>query len=97
MIAGESGWGEEQQIHYVPPANPGGQCTPTPPWWDVDFICTKYGWRKVKTPVYMKGGEIVGPDFPPGDWKPLAPCPQKCPLPAPPPPPAIPPSRYSIQ
>jgi len=83
MGYGEPGPGQSPEplpirptIPPVPPApSPNG---PNPPWWDIDFICTKDGWKKVNKPVVIIGGKAIGAVPPPPDWKPPFECkPQK--------------------
>ena len=57
----------------VLPGNPGV----TPPWWDIDFICTPCGWRKIKAGGVIIGGAVAGSIDPPTDWKPPFDCPKE--------------------
>lgn len=53
----------------------------TPPWQDVDFVCTRDGWKKVPLGGVIVGGRIYGifVNDPPREWKPPFPCPpDKC-------------------
>lgn len=56
----------------------------TLPWWDVDFICTPSGWKKIKTISFILGGKLYSPSpatNPPPEWKPPFKCPKdKCPI-----------------
>ena len=96
---GETGPDDPTSGHIIlPPADPGQPCKRIPEDWDVDFICTPDGWRKVQGPFTVHGlGQIRGWDSPPpSDWVPPFPCPRKCPFLSPPPAPSGPPSPPSV-
>lgn len=83
---GEPGPGKEPTILPIPPPPPQFPGQPpvpgiTPPWWDVDFICTDKGWEKIQGPGAMLGGSLYGKTSPPPpEWKPPFECPKKqCP------------------
>lgn len=53
----------------------------TAPWQDVDFVCTRDGWKKTPLGGVIVNGRIYGLMIqdPPPDWKPPFPCPpDKC-------------------
>jgi RHS repeat-associated protein len=79
---GETGPGRPGQVLILPPAPRGPglpPCVPAPPWWDVDFICTRDGWKKVQGPTVVAFGKAVGIRLsdPPPDWVPPFPCERK--------------------
>ncbi|MCL4293995.1 MAG: RHS repeat-associated core domain-containing protein [Acidimicrobiia bacterium] len=79
---GETGPGRPGQVLTLPPAPRGPglpPCVPAPPWWDVDFICTRDGWKKVRGPTVVAFGKAVGARLtdPPPDWVPPFPCERK--------------------
>jgi RHS repeat-associated protein len=86
-----SPWDDSAGPLTLPPGNGGSQCFPTPPWWDVDHVCTPYGWVKIYIEAEIRDGVAsgrfpgwVGP--PEDDWVPPHDCPNMfCPN-APPPP-----------
>jgi RHS repeat-associated protein len=75
---GDAGPNSPNQNLTIPP---GGHLGPipiigmTPPWWDVDFICSPSGWRKVKVGGVISGGCVIGGMDPPPDWTPPSQCP----------------------
>jgi hypothetical protein len=44
------------------------------PKWEVGFICTPGGWRKVHGAVVVFWGLAIGGTKPPADWRPLHSC-----------------------
>lgn len=80
---GERGPGRPGEVLILPPGGLPGlpQCTAVPPWWDVDFICTQDGWKKVQGPTVTAFGKALAPRVtdPPPDWVPPFPCePRRC-------------------
>jgi len=71
-------------IPIPPPPYPPVPVLPsTPPWWDVDVICTPKGWVQIHLPAIIYHGEVysLGHGKPPKGWPPYK-CPPdpSCPL-----------------
>jgi RHS repeat-associated protein len=81
---GETGPGRPGEVLVLPGAMRGAgpgmpPCMLAPPWWDVDFICTQDGWKKVQGPTVTAFGKALAPRVsdPPPDWVPPFPCERK--------------------
>ena len=75
VATGDTGPNSPGQMFLILPGmSPTGGPGVTPPWWDIDFICTPCGWRKIKVGGVIIGGLVLGSIAPPPDWTPPFEC-----------------------